>query len=106
MPMRRFLHYMIFALALTCAPLAVNASESGDQIETETQNPSVTLNDAGAIVVKNAEHLVLEIFAVTGEKVLTQRIDSNSKVIEVAHLNNGCYIVRVGKVTKKVYLHS
>ena len=40
----------------------------------------------------------------TGVKVVTQRIDSSDKVIELDNLPKGCYIIKIGKVARKVYL--
>lgn len=105
MLMRGILPYIIsFALTIVCSPLCVNATEMTDQIETEVQTPSVTVNESGALVVKNAEHMVLEVFAITGEKVYTLRIDSNSKVVENTNMTSGYYIVRIGKFTKKIFI--
>lgn len=103
--MKKLLPYiLLFAISLVCPCMTVSATEINDQIETEVQAPSVSVNESGAIVVKNAEHLVLEVFAITGEKVYTQRIDSNSKVVEINNMASGYYIVRVGKFTKKIFI--
>lgn len=73
------------------------------QIENEQTAISVTATES-TLHVKNAERMVLEVFSITGEKVYTIRIDSSSKNIDLDNLTKGCYIVRIGKYTRKVYL--
>ena len=46
---------------------------------------------------------VAEVFDITGKCVVSMRIDSQDKTVHLA-LGKGCYIVRVGKVTRKVSL--
>lgn len=73
------------------------------QVEMEQNAISVTATES-TLHVKNADHLVLEVFSITGEKVYSIRIDSPSKNIDLGNLTKGCYIVRIGKYTRKVYL--
>jgi len=72
--------------------------------EVEMEQVQISVTNGSTIQVKNGEGEVLEVFSITGEKVYTQRIDSPSKSYELSNLPKGCYLVRVGKVTRKVYL--
>lgn len=83
----------------------MHAEESmRSQIETEQTTISVTLSGTN-LRVKNAESLVVEIFSLTGEKVYTQKIDSQSKSIDMSSYQRGFYIVKIGsKYTRKIYL--
>ncbi|MBO4430458.1 MAG: T9SS type A sorting domain-containing protein [Bacteroidaceae bacterium] len=74
------------------------------QIEME-QNPISITVSGSTIRVKNAEGQVLEVYSITGDKVYTQNIDSASKTFEFGQLQRGVYIVKIGKFTRKVYLH-
>ena len=47
---------------------------------------------------------VLYIYDVTGICVMTLRIDNNDKRFEL-NLAKGCYIVKVGKVVRKIYVN-
>lgn len=73
------------------------------QIEIEQQAVSIIVSES-AIHIKNAEKQVLEIYNLAGVKVNTIRIDSADKVIELANLPKGCYILKVGKTVRKCYL--
>ena len=73
-------------------------------IETEAEQVQISVTNGTTIQVKNADGQILEVYSITGEKVYTQRIDSPSKSYELSHLPKGCYLVRVGNTTRKVYL--
>lgn len=91
-------------MGTTAATAATFNPEPYPAIETETDQVQITVVGGTTIQVKNADGQVLEVFSVTGEKVYTQRIDSPSKSYELSHLPKGCYLVRIGNVTRKVYL--
>lgn len=93
----------LFAL-LICMPIEVKA-QNVQRTQTEMeQNPiSVTVSES-TLHVKNADHMTLEVFSITGDKVYSIRIDSPSKNIELENLSRGCYIVRIGKFTRKIYI--
>lgn len=74
------------------------------QIEMEQNQFTISVSGS-SIRVKNADGQTLEIYSLTGEKVYTQVIDSASKSFELSQLQRGYYIVKVGKFTRKVYLH-
>ena len=57
----------------------------------------------GSLTVTGAEGQVLQIVTVTGNVVLHKRIDSPEKKIEL-NIPKGCYIVKVGKVVRRVYV--
>jgi len=73
------------------------------QIEVDQQAVSIIVNES-AIHIKNAEKQVLEIYNLAGVKVSSIKIDSADKVIELANLPKGCYILKVGKTVRKCYL--
>lgn len=107
MNMSETIHNIAFILVATCLAFLPAKSMAQDvqkpQIETEQNSISVTVTES-TLHIKNAEHMVLEVFSITGNKVYTTRIDSSSKNIDLDSLAKGCYIVRIGKYTRKVYL--
>ena len=58
----------------------------------------------GHLVVKNAEGCVLEVFSITGEMKMAQKVDSPAASYDLSNLPKGIYLVKVGKTTFKVYL--
>ena len=86
-------------------PVALMAQDvQQSQIEMEQSQIAITVSGS-TLRVKNAEGLVLEIFSLTGEKVYTQRIEGQSKSFDLANLQRGYYIIKIGKFTRKIYLH-
>lgn len=72
-------------------------------MEQEMQTPSISVNGK-TLSIKNAENMVLVIYSITGEEVYNKKIDSPSATIDLNHLKAGCYIVKIGKTARKVYL--
>lgn len=97
---------MITAAFLLAMPIEVKAQDIQQQrttIEQEVAPITISVNES-TIHIKNAEKMVIEIYNMTGVKVVTQRIDSSDKMIELDNLPKGCYIIKIGKVARKVYL--
>ena len=97
---------MITAAFLFAMPMEVKAQDIQQQrttIEQEVAPITISVNES-TIHIKNAEKMVIEIYNMTGVKVVTQRIDSSDKMIELDNLPKGCYIIKIGKVARKVYL--
>ncbi len=82
-------------------PLSLMAQSEREDIETEMQ--SITLSVNGTQVhVSNADGVVLEVYNLTGVKIATIRIDSNDKQVNLSKLQKGYYILKVGKIVRKI----
>ena len=68
----------------------------------DEQEVDVVYSD-GSLTVTGAEGCMLQIITVTGNVVMTKRIDSPEQKIEL-NIPKGCYIVKVGKVVRRVYV--
>ncbi len=91
----------LFTLLLT-APLGVVAQNEHEN-EAETEFQSISLSISGTRVsVSGAEGQVLEVYNLTGVKIATYRIDSDSKQLSLAGLPGGYYILKVGSVVRKI----
>ena len=55
----------------------------------------------GVLYVTGAENQLLEVVALTGRKVLSQKIESPAQKIEL-NIPKGCYIVKIGDVVRKI----
>lgn len=60
----------------------------------------ITLNGT-SLHVSGAEGQTLHIYNILGVKVMSFKVDSNDKHVELP-LPTGCYIVKVGKVVRKI----
>ena len=98
---------LLLMVCLSSVPATMMAEvEEAQNSQIENELNPITISVSGSTIrVKNAEGLTLEVYGITGEKVYTQSIDSASKAFELSHLQRGYYIVKIGKFTRKIYLH-
>lgn len=111
--MKQYLLGTIFSLLAFSTPaLAAADNEDLGALMPAAVAAEGQIDDAGeasltmrgnAVHIQNAQGATLEVFDITGKRVLTARIDSNEKTIPL-NLGKGCYILRVGKLTRKVSL--
>lgn len=96
--MKKYLLILLLMVTLAGVQAWANLDVSNDNVEEDLQQPVITV--AGTTIhVTHAAGQKLEIFDVAGVCVATLRIDSDDKTI---NLNKGCYIIKVGKVVRKV----
>ena len=95
---------MVCLSSMPATMLAETEEMQNSQIEMEQNQISIAVSGS-TIRVKNAEGQVLEIYSITGDKVYTQNNDSASKAFELGQMQRGFYIVKIGKFTRKIYLH-
>lgn len=82
-------------LPAPAAEVAVTADAMGEP-------GGVSLTVRGDVAhVQNAQDLYLEVYDITGKEVIRIRIESNDKTYDL-NLRKGFYILRVGKLTKKI----
>jgi hypothetical protein len=59
--------------------------------------------DGSSVQVTGASGMVLEIVSVTGRHIASYKIESPAQRVEL-NLPKGCYILKIGKVVRKVTL--
>lgn len=99
---RRILRYTFILFTLLAVPtVGVVAMESAI-IEFYTDFNDPTINVQGTTVTVNgAQGEQLQVVSLTGKSIMTVRIESSSQRIEL-NVPKGCYILKVGKVVRKV----
>lgn len=102
--MKRQLLILITAALLLGVPQVKAQDIQHPATEQELKEINISVNGT-TLRVKNADKMVVEIFNMAGMKVASYRVDSPEKTFELEHMPKGCYIVRVGKVARKIYLH-
>jgi hypothetical protein len=81
--------------------IAMNMTlEMGVAEQIDEQAPILTV-EGNAVHVKEAAGMTLEIVSLTGRAVATYKIEGSAQRIEL-NLPKGCYILKVGKVVRKV----
>lgn len=72
-------------------------------VDQELNAVTITANES-TVQIKNAASQVLEVFNLAGVKIASIKIDSDCKTITFNDLTKGCYILKVGKTVRKVYI--
>ena len=105
---------LLLALFAIVAAMPARAEEPALNAEFEADAPTGIMTEADAefqdiqitmegtqVRICGAEGLTLEVFNLAGYKVSTTKIDSDDKVVNL-NLKSGCYILKVGKVVRKI----
>lgn len=104
---RNILTILIVATFCTVASTKMHAAEMPLQEALEQVQSTADANDVTIIVkgttlrVCGAKDKVLEVITLTGATVQVVRIESNDQRVEL-NLQRGCYILKVGKVVRKI----
>lgn len=88
---------MMFGIPAT---MIASSTRSIEIIEQEILQPAVVLQ-GNTLVVSNANGQMLYIYNVAGVRVMSVKVDGPERSYELS-LPKGCYIVKVGKVVRKI----
>jgi len=97
---------LIFTLsALMLAPVTIlKAANTPFETVQRDMDEEVTISVNGtSVTICGAQGKTLEVISLTGRKMMTVRIDSPAQRIDL-NVPKGCYILKVGKVVRKVSL--
>ncbi len=100
---KRLLIISLSILFTWLAPMDVSAAPeymAGIMEIAFDDEPTISYSD-GTLNIIGGEGQTLEVISLTGKKVMTVAIDSPAQKIEL-NIPKGCYIVKVGKVVRKV----
>ena len=96
-----FVFSCVAMLTIGMPSLAMNmTTEMGVAEQIDEQAP-ILIVEGNAVQVKEASGMTLEIVSLTGRAVATYKIEGPAQRIEL-NLPKGCYILKVGKVVRKV----
>lgn len=76
------------------------AMEMGVAEQLDEMSPTITV-DAKTVNIQGGSGLTLEVVSLTGRAVASYKIESPAQRIEL-NLPKGCYILKIGKVVRKV----
>lgn len=101
--MKKTLLILSISLTLTLAmPTFVAAIPVAPGIEEFVdEDISITVNGHVATVM-GAQGQTLEVVSLTGRRVMTVKIESPAQKVELNNIPKGCYILKIGKVVRKV----
>lgn len=102
--MKKRLLIFTFAMSMMLAvPASLKATEAEMPVaEQQTIDEDITITVNGQwVVINGAQGQTLEVVSLTGRRVMTVKIDSPAQRIEL-NVPKGCYILKIGKVVRKV----
>ena len=95
---------LIFSMSLTlmlAVPSLVTAVTVAPGIE-EFVDEDITITISGqTVTITGGQGQTLEVVSLTGRRVMTEKIESPAQKIEL-NVPKGCYILKIGKVVRKV----
>lgn len=96
---------LMFGMAglLLAVPNMAKANVAVEIVEQVEQSISVAFYN-GVLHVSGANGQTLQIYNVTGVRIMSFRVEGNDKRYELS-LPKGCYIVKVGKVVRKISIN-
>ena len=103
---KRLLNISLFVACLFMLPLTAQAvpveSLGIEQID-EKNDVQINVNRS-VVHITGAEGQVMEVISLTGRHVMSVRIESPAQRIELTNIPKGCYIIKVGKVVRKILI--
>ena len=103
--MQKRLLIVSLASFLLCAESVTLAASEMEMTAIEQSDTQVTITVSQSVaVVSGAQGETLEVVSLTGKKLMTVKIDSPVQRVEL-NVPKGCYILKVGKVVRKVSIH-
>lgn len=100
---RNILKIILPLFLLLCVPVHTQAAKAVEITEADFQDITITLKD-NILHVAGASGEMLYVYNLTGVRVMSVRIEGADRQFEL-NLPKGCYIVKVGKVVRKISIN-
>lgn len=91
---------LLASTLLVGMPVAMYAEQAIELIDNDYQNISISVSES-VLHITGANGLVMQIYNVAGVRVMSVKVEGPDKRFEL-NLPKGCYIVKVGKVVRKI----
>lgn len=99
---KRLLIYSVAASMMLAVPAFSMAAEADVAPAEQTIEEDITITVNGQwVVINGAQGQTLEVVSLTGRRVMTLKIESPAQRVEL-NVPKGCYILKIGKVVRKV----
>ena len=99
---KQLLIFSMAALLMSATPISSMAADAEMAPVEQTVDEDITISVNGQFVVINgAQGQTLEVVSLTGRRVTTVKIESPAQRVEL-NVPKGCYILKIGKVVRKV----
>ena len=80
--------------------MTLSIPAAAQSIENSQQQVAINVMES-SVNVQNAAGAILEIYDLTGVKIMAVRIDSPDKTVNI-NIPKGCYIFKIGKFVRKI----
>ncbi|MBR6181257.1 MAG: T9SS type A sorting domain-containing protein [Prevotella sp.] len=98
----KILTLVLSAFLLAGVPAFASATPAVEIYEFEQEPPTITISvTESTLHIAGANGQVLQVYNVAGVRVMSVKVEGQDKKIEL-NLPKGCYIVKVGKVVRKI----
>jgi len=102
---KRLLIISIVFMGMFAAPIRGVAADADFLQMEQSIDDDITLTMNGQwVTINGAQGKTLEVVSLTGRKVMTLKIESPAQRVEL-NVPKGCYILKIGKVVRKVAIH-
>lgn len=98
--MKRLFTLLLASTLLVGMPVTMYAEQAIEVIDNDYQNISISVSES-VLHITGANGLVMQIYNVAGVRVMSVKVEGPDKRFEL-NLPKGCYIVKVGKVVRKI----
>ncbi len=99
---KRLLIFSFIATLTLMAPQAMYASEAEMPALEQTIDEDINITISGqTVTISGAQGQTLEVISLTGRRVMAAKIESPAQRIDL-NVPKGCYILKIGKVVRKV----
>ena len=99
---KRLLILPMSLLLLLAAPVSLKAADAEMMPIEQNVDDDINISVSGqTVTISGAQGETLEVVSLTGRRVLTVKIESPAQRIEL-NVPRGCYILKIGKVVRKV----
>lgn len=103
---KRLLTICIFVSALLAtSSVTVSAADMQMAAIEQSLDEDVSISvDGQSVTISGAQGQVLEVVSLTGRRIMSIKIESPAQRVEL-NIPKGCYILKIGKVVRKVSIH-
>jgi hypothetical protein len=92
---------MMLAVSVQAASPMVMSMDMGIAEQVEQEKTITILVEGNVVNVTGASGMVLEVISLTGRQVANYKVEGPAQRIDL-NIPKGCYILKVGKVVRKV----
>ncbi len=92
---------LAFMLFVPSTMMAVMVAPGIEQMVEDEVNVTIS---GQTVMITGGQNMTLEVVSLTGRRVMSVKIENTSQKVEL-NIPKGCYILKIGKVVRKISVH-